>query len=63
MLGRHEYVVLRGKGVFKDVVNLRIWRWAENPGLSCCAQQNHKVLSKRKAGVSGSEKCDDGNRD
>lgn len=38
MLGRREYVALRGKGEFKDVVNLRIWRWGENPGLSWWAQ-------------------------
>lgn len=37
-----EYVTLRAKTVFADVIKLRILRWGYNPGLSGWAQCNHK---------------------
>lgn len=63
MPGCHEYVDIRSKEEFEDVVHLRIWKWRENPGLSRWAQGDPKSPHKRKAGWSDLEKCEDANKD
>ena len=49
-------VALDGKGDFADVIQLRVLRWGDSPGLSGWAQQNHKRPYNRKAGEAESEK-------
>lgn len=47
--GTREYVVLRGRRNFADVIHLRILRWRDHPGLSKQAQHITKGHAKRRA--------------
>ena len=55
--GTWEYVAMYDKGVFADVMKLRILRWGDYSGLSEWAQCNHKRPYEQEVGGSKAEKA------